>query len=70
MKESSKCHCRAYAFGKFSLQNLQLRRVTGKVTSQVTGLPTNIGAIGAVIKHISNSEVQRNRGKILLKCRC
>lgn len=57
-------------FGKFSLQNLQLRRVTGKVAGQVTGLPTNIGAVGTVIKHFSNSEMQRSRGKILLKCRC
>lgn len=57
-------------FGKFSLQNLQLRRVTGKVAGQVTDLPTNIGAVGTVIKHFSNSEMQRSRGKILLKCRC
>lgn len=57
-------------FGKFSLQNLQLRRVTEKVAGQVTGLPTNIGAVGAVIKHFSNSEMQGNPGKNLLKCRC
>lgn len=49
-------------FAKFTI-----KRVTGKVMCQLPGLPTNNGAI---IKHPSDSEVQRNRVKILLKCWC